>query len=412
LVEWNLDEKLSAVTLDNCTTNDAAISILVRNIGNDKLLNDGQLLHMRCSAHIVNLIVKDGLEVLKDAIENIRDSVAYWTATPKRIEKFEEIAKFVKVNTTLKIGLDCKTRWNSTFNMLNIVLPYKPAFIRSSRVDNQYTCLPSEDEWTFAEEVVERLKLFYDITKLFSRTDYVTANIYFARITKIRKQIMQWSICGNPLVEEMLATMIEKFDKYWTDIQGLMGIATILDPRCKTIVLLINYEELLGVRGRECEDKVIEVKNLLAELMSEYHVVEDVEGNNEASSPSMADDDDFLSDISARTASLRPTSMGFKSELDRYLDEELVTDSKNFNVLDWWKVAGTRYPTLRRIARAFMLFLLQLLLQNQLLALVVECLVSITVESLLRCWRLSCAPKIGLETNTRYINVPILRHFH
>jgi hypothetical protein len=180
-----------------------------------------------------------------------------------------------------------------------------------------------------------------------------------------------------------------------------MGIATILDPRCKTIVLLINYEELLGVRGRECEDKVIEVKNLLAELMSEYHVVEDVEGNNEASSPSLADDDDFLSDISARTASLRPTSMGFKSELDRYLDEELVTDSKNFNVLDWWKVAGTRYPTLRRIARAFMLFLLQLLLQNQLLALVVECLVSITVESLLRCWTLSCAPKIGLETNTK-----------
>jgi hypothetical protein len=24
---------------------------------------------------------------------------------------------------------------------------------------------------------------------------------------------------------------------------------------------------------------------------------------------------------------------------------------KNFNVLDWWKVAGTRFPTLRRIAR-------------------------------------------------------------
>jgi hypothetical protein len=189
LIEWNLDEKLSAVTLDNCTTNDAVIPILVRNIGKDKLLNDGKLLHMRCSAHILNLIVKDGLEVLKDATENIRDSVAYWMATPKRIEKFEEIAKFVKVNTTLMIELDYKTRWNSTFNMLNIVLPYKSAFIRASRVDRQYTRLPSEDEWTFAEEVVGKLKLFYDITKLFSGTDYVTANIYFARIAKIRKQI-------------------------------------------------------------------------------------------------------------------------------------------------------------------------------------------------------------------------------
>jgi len=151
LVEWNLDEKISSVTLDNCTTNDAVIPYLVRNIGRHKLMNDGKLLHMRCSAHILNLIVKDGLEELKNAIENIRDSVAYWTATPKRIEKFEEIAKFVKVDTKIKIGLDCKTRWNSTFIMLNTALPYKPAFIRASRVDRQYTSLPSEEEWKFAE---------------------------------------------------------------------------------------------------------------------------------------------------------------------------------------------------------------------------------------------------------------------
>jgi len=81
MVEWNLYEKISSVTLDNCTTNDAVIPYLVRNIGKQKLLNDENLLHMRYSAHILNLIVNDGLEVLKDAIENIRDSVAYWTAT-------------------------------------------------------------------------------------------------------------------------------------------------------------------------------------------------------------------------------------------------------------------------------------------------------------------------------------------
>jgi hypothetical protein len=98
LVEWNLDEKLSAVTLDNCTTNDAVIPYLVRNIGKEKLINGENLLHMRCSAHILNLIVKEGLEKLKGAIENIRDNVAYWTATPKRIEKFEEIARFVKLD--------------------------------------------------------------------------------------------------------------------------------------------------------------------------------------------------------------------------------------------------------------------------------------------------------------------------
>ena len=101
---------------------------------------------MRYSAHILNLIVKDGLEVLKDAIENIHDSVAYWTATPKRVEKFEEIAQFVKVEATTKLILDCKTRWNSTFTMLSHALPYKSTFIRASHVDRLYTCLSYEDE--------------------------------------------------------------------------------------------------------------------------------------------------------------------------------------------------------------------------------------------------------------------------
>jgi hypothetical protein len=78
---------------------------------------------------------------------------------------------------------------------------------------------------------VERLRLFNDITELFSRKDYVTANIYFTHIAAIMKKIRQWSNCGNPLVEEMSANMVATFDKYWYDIQGLMGIATLLDPR-------------------------------------------------------------------------------------------------------------------------------------------------------------------------------------
>jgi F420-0:gamma-glutamyl ligase-like protein len=92
--------------------------------------------------------------------------------------------------------------------MLNIALPYKAAFIRASRVDRQYTCLPTEEEWKFAEDVVERLRVFNDITVLFSGTDYVTANIYFTQVAEVRKKTRQWSICGNPLVEEMSANMV------------------------------------------------------------------------------------------------------------------------------------------------------------------------------------------------------------
>lgn len=42
-----------------------------------------------------------------------------------------------------------------------------------------------------------------------------------------------------------------------------------------------------------------------------------------------------------------------KSKLDRYLDEDPLPRDENeyFDVLDLWKVAGTRFPTLRLIAR-------------------------------------------------------------
>lgn len=129
LVEWNLDGKISTVIVDNCTTNDAVISDLIKKIGKNKLLLEGKLLHMWCAAHILNLIVKDGLEVIQPAIAKFRESIAFWTATPKRIEKFEEIAKYVKVPIEHKLALDCKTRWNSTYKMLAIALPYMPVSI-------------------------------------------------------------------------------------------------------------------------------------------------------------------------------------------------------------------------------------------------------------------------------------------
>lgn len=348
LVDWNIDEKVSTITLDNCSSNDAAIPYLVRKIGKTKLMADGKFLHMRCCAHILNLIVKDGLEKLKDAIENFRDSVAYWTATPKRLEKFEEIAKYVNVKTEKKIALDCKTRWNSTYIMLSTALPYKAIFMRASRVDRQYTCCPTESEFQFAADVVERLKIFNDISVLFSGTDYVTANMFFYKICEVRSKIKEWSSCGNPFIEEMSDNMEAKFRKYWTEIQGLMGIATLLDPRFKHHMLLYCFEVLQVINP---DEEVTKVKDTLSDLMLEYHTDEDASTSTSTIKPTTVNSG-FLSSFTARVASKQPSALRFKSELDRYIDDEMVDiQTEGFNILDWWKVAGTRYPTLRMIAR-------------------------------------------------------------
>jgi len=87
---------------------------------------------MRCCAHVLNLIVKDGLYIISDTIERIRESVHIWTITPKRGEKFIEVCGQVNIPFKKKIVLNCKTRWNSAFFMLQVATQYKDVFHRLS----------------------------------------------------------------------------------------------------------------------------------------------------------------------------------------------------------------------------------------------------------------------------------------
>jgi hypothetical protein len=99
------------------------IGLMDTRLGAANMLLKGKWLHMRCCAHILNLIVKDGMAVIGTVVANIRDSVAYWIATPKRYEKFEKTALDENVELNKKLHLGCKTRWNSTFIMLSIAIP-------------------------------------------------------------------------------------------------------------------------------------------------------------------------------------------------------------------------------------------------------------------------------------------------
>lgn len=144
-----MDRKISALTVDNCSTNDAMIEVILDKLDNSELVAGGSLFHMRCAAHILNLIVKDGLDVIKVGVVKIRASVSYWTATPKREEKFEETARQLRCISIKKLGLDCATRWNSTYLMLETALLYKEVFSRLDTRDSQYQSTesaPSKEE--------------------------------------------------------------------------------------------------------------------------------------------------------------------------------------------------------------------------------------------------------------------------
>ena len=143
LLDWNMDRKISTITIDNYSSNDGMIDILREKLSlNNSLLLNGKVFHMRCAAHILNLVVKEGLDVIRVEIEKIHDSVAFWSATPSIVEKFEDATRQLRIPCNKKLCLDCGTRWNSTYFMLSIVIAYKDVFSRLKQREKLYTIVP------------------------------------------------------------------------------------------------------------------------------------------------------------------------------------------------------------------------------------------------------------------------------
>ena len=88
----------------------------------------GDLFHVRCAAHVLNLIVQDGLQVIELVIDNVRESVKYIKSSQSRKEKFEEIIAEMGIYCS-RPSLDVPTRWNSTCDMLESAFPFQEAFM-------------------------------------------------------------------------------------------------------------------------------------------------------------------------------------------------------------------------------------------------------------------------------------------
>lgn len=334
LTDWKIDDKLSSLTVDNCTTNDAMLEELLGKLSFSSQLLDVELFHMRCCAHILNLIVRDGLEVIGTSIERIRSCVAYWAATQKREEKFFEMVKVLNIKSNKKLILDCKTRWNSTYLMLETAMIYKEVF---SHLKREYKSVPSDKDWALARVMAEKFKVFYKVTLLFYGTKYPTANLYFPNICEIRIAIDQWLVSEQREVRLMAQKMSARFDKYWTTIHGMMALATILDPRYK--MHLIEYYFPLIYKDNHSSE-VERIKELAIHLTHNYQLgLQASQQSSQSSiSPSLRpydlEDDDHMTSFDQFVSSKKKKDM-VKSELDTYLEETLMPRTAHFDILSW-----------------------------------------------------------------------------
>lgn len=84
LIAWHLHDKVFTITLDNVASNDVLVAQLYDNL----MLNSAskEFLHVRCTCHILNHIVQDGLTTLSPSIEKITAIVRNMNSSIKRHE--------------------------------------------------------------------------------------------------------------------------------------------------------------------------------------------------------------------------------------------------------------------------------------------------------------------------------------
>ena len=133
LQEWGITSVFT-VTVDNASSNDGAIRRLLTLLKGPNAILDCKYMHLRCCAHIINLVVRDGLEEQNSSICKIRNAVKYLRSSSSRQESFEKGVEFEKVDCKRKPCLDVDTRWNSTFLMLETAVEFEKVFDRYSNI--------------------------------------------------------------------------------------------------------------------------------------------------------------------------------------------------------------------------------------------------------------------------------------
>ncbi|XP_070029270.1 zinc finger BED domain-containing protein RICESLEEPER 2-like [Nicotiana sylvestris] len=303
LLEWKLD-KVFTITVDNVSSNDVTVKELSK----------------QCMAHILNLIVQDGLKELDVSVTRVRNIV----------------------------------RWNSTYLMLETAQNFENAFDKFHLFDDgfaAYQCshlcedgssagLLESDDWVNVRNVIEFLARFYKLTK----------NVSVSEDEHLRK---------------MAERTQEKFKKYWGEpekMNKMIFIASVLDPRNKFEYVEGVLGELFGEeKGKKINAEVYTYMNsLFGEYLKKYSTGSCPQSPSNSTSYNNTSN---TSSGSVITASLIRTklhlkkqkedngSTGAKSELDKHISEEQEPFNEEFDILSWWKTHAPRFPILSELAR-------------------------------------------------------------
>ncbi|KAM3246221.1 hypothetical protein P3L10_007988 [Capsicum annuum] len=340
LLEWGLDIVFS-ITVDNASSKDVTVIEMSKQLNNwGTNIMEGQHLHVRCMTHILNLIVQDGLKEIDKYVKRVRQVVKYVKQYAARVKKSKECCEFQMITCKKSLCLDVPTRWNSTYLMLETAQHFELAFERFSFYDNGF--------------------LDYLHTAPFSGSKYVTNSVHLVEIAELDMILKEMIENKDFHLKKMTTNMREKFRKYWGDpknMNKMIFISSVLDPRNKLEYVPFGIVDMFE---KDIGDKLSDSVEAYMKALFEHYVKK----SKNFSSTSHSENSSSVSGYgNFQRREIMRTKQQFekhkeisggsssKSELEKYLAEEIEPDSENFVILGWWKVNEPRFPILAEMAR-------------------------------------------------------------
>ena len=89
-MRWNIDKVLT-ISVDNASANKVVIDYIRGKMAGWKYppVFEGKYIHVKCFAHVVNIIVKAGISIMDKSCAAIRNAVKYIKSSSTRLDVFK-----------------------------------------------------------------------------------------------------------------------------------------------------------------------------------------------------------------------------------------------------------------------------------------------------------------------------------
>ena len=159
LDEFNISGKIIALTTDN----ESAMVVCGRRLAEslDNQISSMTFSHYRCAAHVLNLGVKQGLELVSGSINKVRELMSKIKISTLLCDQLRRFCALKQIHD-YKPVLDVETRWNSTYYMLKRFEQLEPALVLLAADNNNIKNLcPNRNDWIIIKVNIDICNYFF-----------------------------------------------------------------------------------------------------------------------------------------------------------------------------------------------------------------------------------------------------------